>query len=143
MKTTISFVQRLHSCGLRPTPQRVAVFTYLCKQEHHRHPSAEEVYTALVSEYPTLSRTTVYQTLESLCKCGLIVKVAIDGGEMLFEADTSDHGHFKCTQCGKIYDLFYTQPVEFPHPPAGFEVKESHIYCKGICRKCNTAASPA
>ena len=136
METTISLIKRLHSCGLRPTPQRVAVFTFLRKQEHRKHPTAEEVYAALVPEYPTLSRTTVYQTLDALCKCGLIAKLAVEEGEMRFEANTTDHGHFKCTHCGKIFDFEYPVTMDFPQPLDGFDIKEKHLYYKGICKKC-------
>ena len=140
METTISLIKRLHSCGLRPTPQRVAVFTFLRRQDHRRHPTAEEVYSALVSEYPTLSRTTVYQTLDSLQKCGLISKLAVEEGEMRFEANTSSHGHCKCTHCGKIFDFPYPELMEFPQSLEGFAVKEKHLYYKGTCKKCQAQA---
>jgi len=118
------------------------VLSYLLKQGHKPHLSAEDIYSALVSEYPTLSRTTVYQTLESLCKCGLISKLVIDEGEMQFEANTGHHGHFKCTQCGHVYDFAYPEATQFPHPAdLGFEVKESHLYHKGRCPKCRPASA--
>ena len=142
MKAVISLIQRLYNCGLRPTPQRVAVLTYLSKPGNKSHLSAENIYSALVSEYPTLSRTTVYQALESLCKCGLITKLVIDEGEMQFEANTASHGHFKCTRCEKIYDFPYPDTTAFPRPGDGFEVKESYLYHKGICPKCQISATP-
>ena len=140
MKAVISIIQRLYNCGLRPTPQRVAVLTHLLKPGHKGHLSAEDIYSALVSEYPTLSRTTVYQSLESLCKCGLITKLVIDEGEMQFEANMLSHGHFKCTQCGTIYDFSYPNTFAFPQPADGFEVKESHLFHRGICLKCRPPA---
>ena len=46
--------------GLRPTTQRLAVYDYLYR--HRIHPSAEMVYDALVTQYPTFSRTTVWKS---------------------------------------------------------------------------------
>jgi len=142
MKATILLVERLCSCGLRPTPQRVAVFTYLCDPKNKDvHPSAETVYNALTAEYPTLSRTTVYQTLETLCSCGLVSKLILDEGEMRFEAETLRHGHFKCMTCGNIYNFFYPEDTKFPLPPEGFVPKKSYLYYKGICSKCRPTSA--
>jgi len=52
---------RLNAVGIRPSVQRVAVYAYLC--EHPVHPTVETVYSALSSDYPTLSKTTIYNTL--------------------------------------------------------------------------------
>jgi len=143
MKPTILLAERLLSCGLRPTPQRVAVYTYLCDPKNkNNHPSAETVYNALTDEYPTLSRTTVYQTLETLCACDLVTKLVIDEGEMRFDAEMLRHGHFKCTLCGNIYNFYYPEVTDFPQPPEGFSIKKSYLYYKGTCRKCNLPATP-
>ena len=135
----LSSVQRLHNCGLRPTPQRVAVFSFLANCTSH--PTVEMVYADLISGYPTLSRTTVYQTLDALCRRGLVTKVVVEDGEMRFEVTHSHHAHFKCTQCGAIYDIFYPETTVFPAPPEKFEVKETHLYYKGICARCQAPAS--
>ena len=42
--------------------QRIAIMEYL--MEHRTHPSADEIYTALSPSMPTLSKTTVYNTLK-------------------------------------------------------------------------------
>ena len=123
--------------------RRVAVYTYLCEpKSKNNHPSAETVYNALIAEYPTLSRTTVYQTLETLCSCGLVTKLVIDEGEMRFDAEMSRHGHFKCTACGNIYNFFYPEATDFPPPPEGFAVKKVYLFYKGICNKCGASAAP-
>jgi len=54
----------LTSCGVRPSPQRVAVMEYL--MTHHTHPTVDAIYAALSGTMPTLSRTTVYNTLKLL-----------------------------------------------------------------------------
>ena len=137
-KAVFSPTQRLHECGLRPTLQRVAVFSYLCN--YTSHPTADILYADLVSAYPTLSRTTIYQTLHALHKCGLVTKVESDG-EMRFDVETSFHGHFRCTQCGKIFNIFYQETATFPQPPSGFMVKETSLFYHGICPLCNSKPS--
>lgn len=133
--TPLSSTQRLRNCGLRPSPQRLAVFNYLCA--HKTHPTVDMVYHDLSSAYPTLSRTTVYQTLEALCASGLATKLTIEENVMRFDADTSSHGHFLCTGCGTVFDFFYAEGTSFPKPDAGFVVEQTHLYQKGRCPKCS------
>ena len=47
--------------GIKPSIQRLAVMGYLL--EHRTHPAVDEIYNALKAEVPTLSKTTVYNTL--------------------------------------------------------------------------------
>jgi Fur family transcriptional regulator, peroxide stress response regulator len=127
-------VEKFKQQGMRPSPQRMAVLGYL--SSHKTHPTAETIYTALAPNYPTLSRTTVYQTLEKLYERGLAQKIVIEDGEMRFDADMSNHGHFKCTGCGEVFDFFYAQNFPFPKMGGGFHVHEQHLYYKGRCPEC-------
>jgi Fe2+ or Zn2+ uptake regulation protein len=112
----------------------MAVLKYLC--DHRTHPTAETIFGALSPRFPTLSRTTVYQTLEKLYEKGLAQKILIEDGEMRFDADMSNHGHFKCVSCGDVYDFFYSSDYALPKMEDGFEVQEQHLYYKGRCPKC-------
>lgn len=122
---------------LRPSPQRMAVLKYLL--DHPTHPTAETIYAALSPAYPTLSRTTVYQTLDKLYEKGLAQKIVIEDGEMRFDADTSDHGHFKCVKCGEVYDFFYPKTHPFPQMDGAFDIQEQHLYYKGLCPHCKAS----
>lgn len=59
-----SAYNKLIALGIRPSIQRVAIMKYL--QAHHTHPTVEDVYLALKKQLPTVSRTTVYNTLRML-----------------------------------------------------------------------------
>lgn len=127
-------VQQFAKHALRPSPQRMAVLKYL--SDHHTHPTAETIYAALAPHYPTLSRTTVYQTLDKLYEIGLAQKIVIEDGEMRFDADTSHHGHFKCVKCGEVFDFFYPKNHAFPQMEGAFKIQEQHLYYKGLCPTC-------
>jgi len=129
-------VEQFKQRALRPSPQRVAVLDYL--SNHKTHPSAETIYSALAPRYPTLSRTTVYQTLEKLYENGLTQKIVIEDGQMRFDADMSNHGHFKCNACGEVFDFFYEQDFPFPQMENGFAIHEQHLYYKGHCPECKS-----
>jgi len=135
--TSIPIAHVLQTRGLRPSPQRLAVYRYLCSVK--THPSVDMIYNDLTKEYPTLSRTTVYQTLEALYNCGLIQRFS-DEGEMRFDADTAVHGQFKCTGCGKITDVFWPQGTVLPRPKDDHLIHETLLYYRGLCPSCIQSA---
>ena len=92
MKIQIDNIQEhLREHGIKPSLQRIRIFSYLIHTEEH--PTADTIYSALVNEIPTLSKTTVYNTLKLFQEKGVAVVVNIENNEVRFDADTSFHGH--------------------------------------------------
>ena len=56
----------LREHGISPSYQRIRVFEYLISNKNH--PTVDMIYKELIKEIPTLSRTTVYNTLNLLVK---------------------------------------------------------------------------
>jgi len=123
----------LLSQNIRPSLARVLIYDYLRK--HRTHPTVDEIFTALSPRAPTLSKTTVYNTVKLLSSKGVIKMITIEDQQSRFDACTDNHGHFLCSGCGKVYDF----DVEFPSAkiPEGFEVLTKDIYFTGKCNKCN------
>ena len=126
----------LISYNIKPSVQRIAIMDYLLK--HKTHPCIDEIYTALCKEIPTLSKTTVYNTLKLFVEQGAAKMLTIDEKNACFDGDMQPHAHFQCKVCNKIYDM----PVKV-HPEEteaflkdGFIVEEVHQYYKGICPDC-------
>lgn len=121
---------------VKPSLQRIAIMEYLI--EHKTHPSAEEVYVALAEKMPTLSKTTVYNTLRLFAEHGAALMLTIDDKNVNFDADTSQHAHFLCKSCGKIYD--FHSPVGLNKlkelRSEGHSVEEVHAYYRGVCKEC-------
>ncbi len=121
---------------VKPSVQRIAIMEYL--MEHKTHPSAEEVYASLSEKMPTLSKTTVYNTLRLFAEHGAALMLTIDDKNVNFDADTSQHAHFLCKTCGKIYD-FHTQVGLSKTKELrmeGHEIEETHVYYRGVCKDC-------
>lgn len=125
--------KRLIEHGIKPSVQRLAIMEYLIK--HRTHPSVDEIYSALSLEIPTLSKTTVYNTLKLFAENGASVILTIDEKNANFDADMTPHAHFLCKQCGKIYDLPLSV-VENEGKINGHQITEQHFYYKGICKEC-------
>ncbi len=129
-------VERLQSHSIKPSVQRMSIMRYL--MEHLTHPTVDEIYTSLSPEMPTLSKTTVYNTLKLLSDHGAIQTLTIDERNTCYDADTTPHAHFLCKRCGRIYDLPHGEikkEVE-TWEMNGHDVEEIHFYYKGICKDC-------
>jgi len=135
---TKSYARILQDSGLRPTPQRVAVFEYL--DTHRTHPSADAIYEALLPTYPSFSRTTIYNTLKALMQAGLIRVVTIDPNEQHFDGNPLDHGHCRCEVCGKLTDFIIPDGRIADLLPDGFSVSRSDVFFTGRCRECSPSS---
>lgn len=128
-------VERLQKHNIKPSMQRISIMKYL--MEHRTHPTVDEIYTALSPAIPTLSKTTVYNTLKILSEQGAAQTLTIDERNTCYDADTTPHAHFLCKRCGKIYDLPYDATKKVVEMNMeGHEVQEIHYYYKGFCRHC-------
>jgi len=127
---------RLRQKGLRPSYHRIRVLEYLCQQKEG-HPTVDEIFEALSPDIPSLSKTTVYNTLHTFVKAGLARAVDIDEAQTRFDGTISEHGHFQCDACGAITNF----AVDIDRiPVAGldqFEISERNIYFRGLCPKCH------
>lgn len=103
------------------------------------HATAEEVYSELVREHPSISRATVYRNLQRLCEDGEIRKREIPNGADCFDHLCSDHYHVRCTSCGRVFDVdmdYMTDLQQSIKNTHGFVLTGHDIIFKGICPSC-------
>jgi Fur family peroxide stress response transcriptional regulator len=97
-------IAALKECGLKVTPQRIAVFDAVISLNNH--PTAENVIEYIKSNHPNIATGTVYKTLETLVKCGLIKKVKTDIDVMRYDAIVERHHHLYCADSDRIEDYY-------------------------------------
>ena len=106
------------------------------KITHKNHPSVEKIYNDISSEIPTLSKTTVYNTLNLFFQKHIVSVLTIDENESRYDYNLKNHVHFKCSKCGSIEDLFIENPLFKNNMIEGNKIDECHIYLKGTCKNC-------
>lgn len=126
----------LKNNGIKPSYQRVRVFEYLIKNKNH--PNVDMVFKALLGEIPTLSKTTVYNTLKLFAEKNIVMVINIEDNETKYDADTSVHGHFKCEKCGELFDFGVNENELNFDKIENFQINQTQIYLKGICKNCKT-----
>ena len=119
---------------VRPSYQRIKVLEYLNKNQCH--PTVDQIFKDLQSEIPTLSKSTIYNTLNLFLKSGLIRVINIEDNETRYDIITKNHGHFKCESCGKIFNFSIDFNSFKTEELSGFKIIDKNLYFKGICPKC-------
>lgn len=134
------YQQKLAKVDIRPSVQRTAIYEYLCK--HRVHPTVEMLYSALSPKFPTLSKTTIYNTLKNFVEKKIIKEVAIEDDKLRYDAELRPHLHFKCSSCGKIFDIFDDKKLAnytlhcIDNLPNGFTFFSLEVSLKGLCPDC-------
>ncbi|MBR7065047.1 MAG: transcriptional repressor [Treponema sp.] len=131
----------LSKAGIRPSVQRVAVYSFLC--EHPEHPTVETLFQELQPLYPTLSKTTIYNTLKLFESKHLVRTLKIEDDKLRFDADIHPHLHFKCEKCGKLFDIYDNSDLpSFISKcnnliPESFSMEKIQINLWGTCDECS------
>jgi len=125
----------LRQFSIKPSVQRSAVMDFLLK--NRIHPTIDEIYSALSPTMPTLSKTTVYNTLDLFVERGAVRALAIDEKNARYDVDVSAHAHLMCRSCGAIRDIFNLDSALFQIPQTMFKIDTVEISYFGICENCS------
>lgn len=90
--------------ALKYSRQRESIKKYLANTTEH--PTADVVYSNIRKTYPNISLGTIYRNLNLLVEHGEVIKIATGDGKDRFDANTSSHYHFVCTECSNVSDVF-------------------------------------
>jgi len=131
------YAQALREGGLRSTHQRMEVAREIAMSD--THPDVEAIYRAVRQRVPTISLDTVYRTVGTLERMGLVERVPICSGATRYDANLEHHHHFVCTGCGIIRDLAGAafEELEITEAAAGFgRVGQITVQVRGLCNEC-------
>ena len=100
----INDIEMMNKKGLRITPQRLAVLDTV--RELKSHPTAENVLDYIKSHHPNIATGTVYKTLDTFVKKGIIKKVNTEKNIQRFDSVLEKHHHLYCSTTDQIEDYF-------------------------------------
>ncbi|MCP4868205.1 MAG: transcriptional repressor [Proteobacteria bacterium] len=96
-------IQTLRDHGIQPSAQRVEVARYVLDTDEH--PSADRVWEVVRERQPTISRATIYNTLNLFVEHGLLRTLLLSEGHVVFDPKTNRHHHFVDEATGRIVDV--------------------------------------
>lgn len=127
--------QFLRTKNIRPSFLRLKVLEYFFK--HHNHPSVNMIYENLIDKIPTLSKTSVYNTLGLFVEHNIIEEVGVSDNEQRYDLyRTKTHAHFYCEQCKEITDINFDIDDKISEIFSEYEVQNQSIQFRGICPNC-------
>lgn len=122
--------ETLRRHGIQPSAQRLAVAGYVLDTD--AHPSAEQVWTRVRERFPTISRATVYNSLNLFVEKGLLRQLALSEGRVVFDPNLEPHHHFIDEQSGAIHDVPWDSvDVERVADLKGLDVREYQVVMRG------------
>ncbi len=133
-------VSALRERGERVTTARRELLEVFAHSQDHL--TADDLVAKLAPAAPAVHRATVYRTLESLVKAGLIAHVHRPHGAATYHLVASGdrlHLHLSCRKCGQIVDA----PADLLDRAAarlkrlnGFQLEADHVALTGWCKAC-------
>jgi len=119
----------------RWTRQRKVIVAAL--QGRTDHPTAEELYHQLKATGAQVSLATVYRNLRALVREGKLRELKGPGPDR-FDPDTSPHYHFRCSRCGRVFDVEtrYREELNRVDLGPGFQVLGHELVFWGLCPDC-------
>ena len=129
----------LRERGNRLTPQRVAILRAIVSDD--THPSAEQIHSEILRDFPTTSLATVYKTISLLKEIGEILELGFgDDGSRFDGRKPYPHPHLICTKCGAILDSEvdnFNKLIDNLASQNGFSVQTHRFDIFGLCSACN------
>ena len=122
---------------IRHSDVRDKIYEYLCGTK--THPSANMIYNDLKPSIPKLSLGTVYTNLKLFEDLGQVVRVANVNGFERYDADTFEHVHLVCDECGAVIDITDAdiRKAKKACQAGQAKIKSIQIVLHGTCEKCS------
>lgn len=125
---------------LRKSKQKQAILKVL--RGATTHPTADWVYAQVKQEIPHVSLGTVYRNLKLLKQEGEILEIDLASTISRFDGNTRNHYHFRCEQCGSLFDVNIPVDKEINNrvsQKTGFKVTYHRLEFRGLCKDCQRA----
>ncbi|MER3445338.1 MAG: transcriptional repressor [Candidatus Dadabacteria bacterium] len=136
------FIRRCRDLGVKVTPQRVAIYRELMSTGEH--PSAEIIYKKVKSYYSNISLTTIYRTLETFEKLGIISVANVLHDTARYDANLDHHHHLVCIVCKKVEDFYDDSLANLGLSKKSidnYKVLSYTVQINGICKNCQKRKS--
>jgi Fe2+ or Zn2+ uptake regulation protein len=132
-----SFIKKMREGGFKITPQRIAIIEVLADGTLN-HPGANLVYREARKKIKRLSLSTVYATLNELCRLNLIKMLEFDKRENRYEGNIAPHVNLICKSCNRIFDYslsVFIDPKEIMKK-SRFWITDTRLEYYGYCQEC-------
>ena len=137
-KVRDSFSKFLKRRNQRQTPERFSVLDEVYATDDHF--DADELYLRLRQKDVRVSRATVYNTLELLLECELVIRHQFGRNQAKYERAFSyrQHDHLICMDCNELFEFCDPRLQSIQEMVAEifqFEIKNHSLNLYGQCQR--------
>lgn len=133
-----TIIQTLRDNDHKITPQRLAIVKILAKS--HGHPSVEDIYDQIKTDFPTMSLATVYRNIVLIKSLGQVLELGFPDGSNRYDGNKPfPHPHVICIRCKKIVDPDLESLDNMKEEVAAeteFKILNHRLDFFGICSNC-------
>ncbi len=138
------YADALREHGIVVTAQRLAVLRAVTRAPHS---TADQVAGLARADIGSISKQSVYDTLNSFVERGIVRRIQPIGSPALYEDRVGDnHHHVMCRSCGAVGDVDCAvgeRPCLHASETHGFAIDEADVTYWGLCPQCRDVATPA
>ena len=140
-KVKNEFLEYLTLHKHRKTPERFAILDHIYTFKGHF--DMDLLFNFMIEKGFPVSRATLYNTIDLLLDCGLVVKHQFGGNVSKYEKayGNENHNHIICITCGEVREMKNDDLLTAAQLKKirRFTVSYYSMYIYGICSKCNHA----
>lgn len=130
------FSEFLRDRGQRQTPERFAVLEQIYETDDHV--DADTLYLRMKQKQASVSRATVYNTLELLIACNLVVRHQFGNSQAKYERAYSywQHDHLICVDCNELFEFCDPRIQSIQEMVADiykFDIRHHSLHMYGHC----------
>ena len=133
-----TIIQKLRDNSNKITPQRLAIVKILARSKDH--PSVEDIYDQIKTDFPTMSLATVYKNIVLIKSLGEVLELGFPDGSNRYDGNKPfPHPHIICIKCKKIVDPDLDSLDNMKKEVAAeteFKILNHRLDFFGICGNC-------